>query len=424
MDALQTISRVGILEVLKLRAGAMKITGSKLLNALASVDPDGRLRDLHVYFAAHTGRYGGRRLQIQNLPKGVSANGRGSINWPALFASPITYERVKGVAEALGVGFSDVLSTLIRPMFVARDGYYLAVADYSAVELRGVAWLAGEKKLLESLASGKDAYVELASRLYKKPEGDITKDERWVAKQTLLGCGYSMSDIKFNLQCAGYGVNLEERGVSAKECVELFRNTYPAIAGHPVEDFNGRTYRAGGLWHKYGAAIRDVVSGAEVEVATNKCVFTREGKHLLAYLPSGRPIVYRNAHMTMEVPGYAARLGLKMEKRPTVRYVHPRYGSTVLFGGKVTENVCQGTCGDILKAAQVECERHAPLLNTVFHVHDEIVSEVPKDRAREGLEALERVMSTAPAWAAGFPLAVEGYLTPRYIKTPWPGELT
>lgn len=410
-----------VLQVLRLRSAATRITAGKLSNALASVTVDDkRLRDMGVYYGAHTGRFTGRKVQIQNLPRGVdefSSEGylyRGEATWERL-------EKYRGIAEEIRqqagtknpeVPIDAAISSLIRPCFTAGEGNVLLVSDYNAIELRGVAKLAGEQGLLDALRNGEDIYRSMASRLYGVPPEDITDLQRWVGKQIILGCGYQMSAAKFDLMVSNFGVSLEAAGVTAEQCIEAFRSVYPAIAGVVAGEYNGRPYWRGGVWHQFGNAVLACVADGTAGNLSG-CAVSRDGRNLVIALPSGRPIIYRNARIEL----LRARMAGKPvgDPKPTVVYDHPRGYVSVLFGGKIVENVVQGMCRDLLVCALIQCERAG--LCPVFHVHDEIVCEVDKEAAGTGLRTLTEIMSEKlPWWATGFPVAVKGYITERYVK--------
>lgn len=401
------------MEVLRLRTAVTRVAAGKLQNAIASLSPDGRLRDMHVYHAAHTGRYGGRRVQVQNLPGAVAG-----LDIPKLLEAGVTYDNIVAAAGDFASP-DDVISSLVRLCFVAAPGKVLLVCDYASIEARIVAWLAGETELLESFAAGRDTYCEMASRIYGRPITKADKAERKVGKDTVLGCGYQMSDSKFAIRAAMQGVDLAASGTSALECVEAFRSAFPKIAGHPVGEYNGRTCRRGGLWHNLGDCVLRCARGDTHIGEVNRINFARRGPHMEIILPSGRALVYRNVRVEDRVPGYATLLGINAKPKPTVVYID-RHGEKVLYGGKVTENVSQGIGADLLNTTLRRCELVAEI-PVVVHVHDEIVSEVPEELCESKLRQLHSIMVAGAEWSKGLPIAAEGHACPRYSKTPWPG---
>jgi len=411
-----------VFDVLRLRAAALRITGAKGARAVMRTSPDGRARDLHSYHQAHTGRFSSSGIQIHNLPrpkKGVPVakllemheSGEWGLN------SIASYDRIAGLLPPK-VLVDDALSSLLRPLFLPADGCAFAVADYAAIECRGVAWIAGEEGLLHTLATGGDVYKVMAARIFGKPAEDVTDAERQVGKVTVLGCGYSMSSEKFRLYCGLQNIDLAAAGTSADACVEAFRGLYPAIAGTPQGVIEGKPYRSGGVWSKLAKAAMAAVAEGGVHEA-GRCKWAYDGKTLYCELPSGRRLCYFNARIEDRVPGYAKALGIDRPKA-TLVYDGPM-GEAFLYGGKITENVVQAICRDLLATALVQCE--AAGLRVVLHVHDEIVAEVPVAAAAESLNLLATIMTTPPEWAAGLPVAVEGFAAPRYLKGPpegWP----
>jgi hypothetical protein len=125
---------------------------------------------------------------------------------------------------------------------------------------------------------------------------------------------------------------------------------------------------------------------------------------------------YRNARIEDRIPSYCRAKGIPERPKPTIVFDSPNQPGVVTYGGKLTENLVQAICRDLLAGSLVECERQG--LPVVLHVHDEIVVEVDGEKAGEALERLLIIMSTPPAWAAGFPIEVEGFVAKRYVKAP------
>ncbi|AMV28822.1 DNA polymerase I, thermostable [Gemmata sp. SH-PL17] len=405
-----------VFEVLRLRGAAIRITGGKSERAVMRAGRDGRARDLHTYWQAHTGRWSSAGIQVHNLPrpkKGVpvldllarhEADGWGQNAGTA-------FEMIAGSLPAK-LTVDDAISSLLRPLFVPANGCAFAICDYAAVECRGIAWIAGETGLLHTLATGGDVYKEMASRIFGKPADQITDAERQVGKVTVLGCGYSMSAEKFRLYCGLQQIDLAAAGTTAEACVEAFRGAYPAIAGEPAGMIEGKPYRANGVWAKLAKAAHAAVEQGGIHTA-GKTRWAYDGSTLVCELPSGRQLRYRCARIEDRVPGYARALGIDKTK-PTLIY-EGAFGESYLYGGKIAENVVQAICRDLLATSLVMTENAG--LNPVLHVHDEVVCEAPGDGSA-ALESLASLMTTVPEWAAGFPIAVEGFAAPRYLKSP------
>lgn len=407
-----------VLSVLRLRQAALRITGPKLERALEAVDADHRLRDLLVYHGSHTGRWTSHKVQVHNLTKGLA-----KLDIESLLARPLTYEAITSAIESNRKHYphvtpDDVLSTLIRPTLRAAPGSILLICDYAAVECRGVAWVAGEQRLLDTFWADGDVYLDMASMIFGRTITKKDTTERNIGKVTVLGAGYSLSAAKFALYAANQGIDLAAAGVSPEQCIEQFRASYPRIAGHQVGVLDGKVMRRDGLWqHYHDAALEAVVK--QTVIASNRCYFGFDAGCLVIQLPSGRELVYRQARVEERVPAYCALLGLPPRPKPTVIYNGPK-GEASLYGGKISENVVQAICRDLLADAMLRLE--AAGLPIVLHVHDEVVCEVLSSKAEETLQQMGKIMSTPPAWAAGFPVKVEGYACERYVKVPFKGS--
>jgi DNA polymerase len=410
------ISRI-VLEVLRLRQAALRITGPKLERALAAVDADHRLRDLLVYHGSHTGRWTSHRVQVHNLTRGLA-----KLDVEGLLARPLTYPALEDAVTAIRTDHptatvDDVLSTLIRPTLRAAPGKRLLIADYASVECRGVAWVAGEERLLNVFWSDGDVYLDMAATIFGRRISKADKLERNVGKVTVLGAGYSLSAAKFALYAANQGIDLAAAGVTAEQCIELFRSAYPHIAGFPAGAIDGKVMRRDGLWQHYHEAAFKAVA-EKTTISAHRCWFGWDDGCLVIQLPGGRELVYRQARIENRVPAYCALLGLPARPKATVVYNGPK-GENTLYGGKITENVVQALCRDLLADALVRLE--AAGLPVVLHVHDEAVCEVAADQAETRLHEMTRIMSAPPEWADGLPVKVEAFACERYVKSPFKG---
>ena len=223
---------------------------------------------------------------------------------------------------------------------------------------------------------------------------------------------------KFAITAALRNIDLKNAGTSAEKCVETYRAAYQKIAGHYSGSFNGRTSRRGGIWEQLNtAAMRAVVEGGRH--TAGKCHFVYAGGILRVTLPSGRELRYNNCRVEDRIPSYAISLGLDVKARPTIVYVGER-GETSMYGGKWAENLVQAICRDILYTALIRGEMFG--IPFVADVHDETIGEYPESLAAEYLQKQCILMSHPPEWADGFPIAVEGYTSRRYVKEAAVGE--
>lgn len=403
MDADSTPAQLA-LALLAERQQAVRSTVGKLDRLFRVVDEDGAVRSCIVYHGAHTGRFSGRDLQPHNFPRGTSFEQSRLIPDVSLDAAKLVSSELQAKAKtpkhAREGSIANVLATLTRSVIRARPGCKLVVADFAAVEARGIAWVARCNAMLELFADAKsDVYCDMASKLFGRHITPKDKDERFIGKQIVLGCGYSMAAEKFDAGCKVYLVDLAASGTTAVECVDAYRKGYPEIPA---------------VWRAYNKAARLAVEHNKASVA-GRCLFEMQGSWLCIALPSGRVLRYRNARIVVKPPKY----DLTGPPRPGVVYDTPHGYPKDLYGGILAENIVQAVCRDALCHCLVQLDtRH----DCVLHVHDEGVFEVDERNAETALHDVARVMSTAPEWARGFPLAVEGFTCTHYTKYPAASE--
>lgn len=324
-----------VVEVLQLRQSAMRITGAKLEAAGNRVDHAGIARALFAYWAAHTGRWAGRGIQVQNLPRAKD----GVPVWPLVREYlrrgdlPIDVVRAYLTADQRRkrlkrpVTPDDAASALIRSLFVPHDGdECLLTADLAAIEARVLNWLAGSQWMVDIFAAGGDPYIEFC----RKVTGETIKKKdprRQVWKVILLGAGYQLGEDKLAVYAAAQGVDLTVAGLTPRTAIDAYRDAHPEIAGTVQGVFDGgRKWRKGGLWNDYNsAAITAVQTGTPVEAG--RCLFFAKAGHLYVRLPSGRHLCYRNARLKPVVKWGKERL--------QVVYASPRWRDTALYGGKL-----------------------------------------------------------------------------------------
>ncbi len=372
--------------LIRARRALASIARGKLEAGLARVSADGRLRDSHRYVGAHTWRWSGRGMQLQNIPR------------PEKRFEDWGDAEICAAAEAvLGGAHVDAatIDVLLRATVHARDGNELAVCDYSGVESRGTAWCAGDQGALDVFAAGLDPYKAAAVDVYGVPYEAITKPQRQVGKVAVLALGYQGGHRAFEKMARQNGVSLE--GVDAPAVVAAWRRAH-----QPTVRF----------WYDLERAFVRAANGSAARCSVFECVPSDDGRDVAIFLPSGRPIVYPEVRLRRDERG-----------RPKVSFAPAKGGAGTyvneagelradLYGGKLTENVIQALCRDLMADALVSAERAG--LAPVLHVHDEIVAEVP--RGAEGLDVLQRIMLHLPEWAQGFPIGAAGHYGRRYRK--------
>lgn len=353
---------------LEIRQELALVASKKYIAALDRVQPDNRLRGSFQFFGAHTGRWAGRGVQLQNLPaatvpvelpEGVSEQEAGRLQDVAIGAAALDV--------TLGLGAdAETLKALVRSMFLGP----FTVADYAAIEARVVAWLAGEQWALDAFAAGRDIYVETAERM-----GGLTRKEGKVA---VLALGYN-----------GGTASLEAMGASGskgylKGLVDQWRAANPSIVN---------------LWAEMDSAfwVGDRPVGDRIYVE-------KDGDDRLLRLPSGRAITYHGVKRQWKENRWgntSPQLSFKDPKRSPYRMD--------TYGGRLVENATQAVARDILTEALVRLD--AGGYKPVGHVHDEILVE-----GEDSIEDIVSVMTISPDWADGLPIGAEGYTCPRYRK--------
>lgn len=331
-----------------------------------------RVRGTIQYFGAHTGRWAGRGVQLQNLPSVTAGD------------DAKTQAFVDRVMNEPAENFSiSELKPLIRGALMAPAGQTLTVCDYSAIEARVLAWLAGEEWVLEAFRAGRDIYIETAARMFHVPY-DEAKPLRKKGKVAVLALGY------------GGGINaLKAMGAEGTDAeLEEIKQTYRAA--------NPRIAK---FWADMDRAMRNR-SGRVGEYIT---VHPKANGLVTIKLPSGRELLYHKLHF---------RTVSKFDKEvEALHFLDPKSHRAVIptYGGRLTENVTQAVARDVLAHALVNLDKEN--VAVVAHVHDEVIAEggVTVERMKE-LMGAGVGNPLAPPWADGLPLAAEGYYCARYRK--------
>ena len=369
-------------ELLELRLELSKTSVKKYESMARCICRDGRVHGLLQFGgAARTFRWAGRLVQAQNLPQ----NHLPDLN----LARDIVRSGDEEQLELLFGSVPNTLSELIRTAFIPRDGCRFIVADFSAIEARVLAWLAGEEWVLEEFRGKGKIYEATASRMFHIPQETIVKghpnyEYRQKGKQATLSCGYG----------GGVGA-LKAMGAKMPEeemqpLVDAWRAANPNIVR---------------FWNALGNAASEVIEKHNSVRVGKVMVYRKEG-HMLIRLPGGRDLCYLSPRFVTNRFGsrgigyLAASAGGKMELQET-------------FGGKIAENCTQAIARDLLAHAMLNLE--AAGYPIVFHVHDEAVMEVPIGQG--SVEEACRVMAIPPDWARDLPLRADGDEMTYYKKT-------
>lgn len=414
---------------LGLRQQGSKTSTAKADALLRGMNADGRARGLMQYHAANTGRWGGRRFQPQNLKRPDEDTD---------IAEAIDYIRTRSV-DAMLLVFEDPMSVVgdcLRGMVDAAPKAVLRAADFSNIEGRVLAWLAGEQWKLDAFAAydrgeGEDLYKVTAGAILNKPASDVTKPERQsIGKVSELALGYQggvgamatmsggrvdfaalydtlaetlpdhalKAEVSFKQRGAGYAAKWWQ----AAEIIKLaWRARHPGIKSlwSDVED----------------AALGAVRSPGTIQVV-GKLRFRKAGSFLFMQLPSGRCLAYAYPHIERKLMPWVDR-----DENPVYRdavtfmgvdSTTKRWVKQDTYGGKLVENATQAVARDMLAHAIVALD--AAGWPITLHVHDEIVTETDSDLG--STEELETLMAQMPVWAAGCPVSAAGWSGERYRK--------
>ena len=368
MDGLHPI----IKQVLRLRQDGAKSSTAKYDAMVNAANADDRMRGLLMYHGAATGRWSGRLVQPQNFPRPQKKQDELDEIIAKLKADQDVSEHGAGTVLA---------SDLLRSMLIAEDGHRLMFADYSAIEARVLAWVAGQNDLVETFRKGGDVYKEMASAIYNTPSEQVTDNQRQIGKMATLGCGYGMGGKRFAEQCATMGIKVDED--EAKRIVAVYREKNNRIAQY---------------WRDVEQDFVEMVKGAG-----------RVGTVSLP-LPSGRSLTYHNPRIIQrETPWGAMRDTAQVD---TLNSVTRQWTSQIIWGGLLTENVVQATARDMMATAMMALEVKG--YNVILSVHDEIICEVPDNFG--SLDEMIDIMTQVPAWAQGCPINAEGKEGKRYRK--------
>jgi DNA polymerase len=304
----------------------------------------GALRRLHIplkYYAAHTGRWGGSdKVNLQNLPSRGTEGGK------------------------------------LKRCLVAPRGHVIIDCDSSQIEARVLAWLAGESKILHLFSTKQDVYKYMAATIFSIPTADVTPEQRFIGKTTVLGAGYGMGAVKFQMQLKTLGKDVDID--TCKFIIKQYRLANTNISG---------------WWNHLNMVLNSMLHNkpSNVDVPGLMTLEPFTGISLPNGLMQSYPELTR--HSSGEFT-YKTRTGMNR-----------------LYGGKVAENLCQAVARCIIGEQMIQIEK---LYRVVLTVHDAIACIVPEDDAAYAKEYIEACMRMPPAWAKGLPLDCESGMARTY----------
>jgi DNA polymerase I-like protein with 3'-5' exonuclease and polymerase domains len=298
------------------------------------------------YYAAHTGRWGGDdKINLQNLPsRGPNAKA-------------------------------------LKRSIIAPEGQMIIEADSAQIEARVLAWLAEQEDLVTAFTNKEDVYKKMASKIYDVQEEDVTKEQRFVGKTTILGAGYGMGAIKFQAQLKNFGTDIELR--EAQRIIEIYREANDMISQ---------------LWRDANNSIEYMYQGSVLQFGRQGVLEVVDGG---VRLPSGLVMRYDDLR------------GEQNEKGVEYTY-KTRRGRTRIYGGKVIENVCQGIARCIIGEQMLKIAKR---YRVVLTVHDSIACCVPYYEVDDCKAYVEECMRWTPEWAKGLPVDCEAGVGKNYGDT-------
>lgn len=369
------------LDMMKLRLQMAKSSVKKYQAADRCICEDGRAHGLFQFAGANrTARWAGRLLQLQNLPQ----NHISSLDEARELLKLGAFDML----EIIYGNTPDILSQLIRTMLIPKPGCIFIVCDFSAIEARVLAWLAGEQWRIDAFNRGDDIYCASASQMFGVPvvKHGINGELRQKGKVAELACGYGgAAGALISMGALDMGLTEEE----LPGLIDDWRNSNP----HIVQFW----------WDVEKAAMETIKDHQDRMVG--RIGFQFSANTLWLVLPSGRRLAYINPQLE---PNRFGRMAITFEGTNAAnKWVR---GET--YSGRMVENCTQATARDLLAEAMWRMERQG--LNIVAHVHDEVILEVPEGTV--AVDDVSRIMNQNPEWAEGLPLSSSGYWGRYYFK--------
>jgi DNA polymerase bacteriophage-type len=370
--------------VLELRASNNLTSVAKYKAILGAVCDDNRVRGIHAYHSAGTGRWGGRIVQFQNLPRS------------AIKLDEQDHGLIKaGDAVALTLLYGEIMPVLrdaLRNVVCAAPEHQLLVADKASIEARVLGWLADEEGYNEAFKNGLDLYRVTAALIFGVKYEDVTDDQRWVGKACVLGLGYSMWEDTFWETCKKNGRELSHE--LTMRAVKGYRNSYPRI---PL------------YWKTVENACKSVLRTRIPKKLAHGISVLMIKSHLTIRLPSGRSLWYPDARLKTVVTKH----GRTVEQVVFLNALGKHWIPSSTYGGRLVENIVQAVSRDILANTLQGCEDAG--MRPVMHVHDEAVCEAPQ-KSGFTIEHMHKIFRKPPTWAPGLLLGSSGFVNQFYKK--------
>lgn len=370
--------------LLEIRLSTGKTSTAKI-NKLLDIEVDGAAYGLLRYHGASTGRWSGNLFQPQNLPR------------PSFSDTDECIELIKNTKdrELLRLMYGDpmeAISSCIRGLIISRDeNKTLICSDYSSIEPRVLAWLAGNTKILNVFKSGKDVYKQEACGIYGVKYNEVDKEQRFIGKIATLALGYGGGGRAFMKMSEAYGVDIDFD--SAEKIKFAYRENNPATVQ---------------FWYACNDAALKAIKNKGSAYVVGKVAYKVIGDFLVCKLPSGRGLYY-----------YKPTIGIGKFDNEEIRFwgvdsITRKFCEQSTYGGKLVENIVQAVARDIMADAMLKLESKGA--RVVLTVHDEVICEIDKD-SDWTVEKFENVMTEIEPWAEGIPVEADGgFINKRYRK--------
>ncbi len=395
--------------MLELRQLAGKASTAKLNAMLAAVSDDGRARGLLRFHVASTGRWAGARVQPHNLPRPIFKDATGVLETVRILQEEPNRENILVWAGPV----QEAIASCLRSMIIAAPGKELIGGDFSNIEGRVCAWLAGEQWKVNAFreydaGQGVDLYKLAYARSFGLRTEDVTDHQRQIGKVMELSLQYGGSSGAFSSMAANYGLTVlppdegcakDDLGAgvltegTVRKLVSAWRDAHPGIRE---------------LWTDLKAAATRAILKPGEPTFTNGVCYKKDGPFLFCNLPSGRRIAYVRPRLEKAV-GDDAWKGWQIAYEGMDSFTK-KWSVQYAYGGLLCENIVQAVARDCLAEALVNLE--AKGYPVVLHVHDEAVAEVPEGHG--SLDEFAGCMTNLGRWATGLPVAVKAWRGKRY----------
>lgn len=395
-----------VVELLEMRAAIGMSSVGKYIR-FEEMSRNGRIYDNMRYYGAHTGRWTGSGVQLLNLPRATISDKEAHARFKAgsISEDQLNKANIRAVENEIEKYFTGDIAdenpvksarALIRPMLRASPGNVFIAADYSSIEYIVLEWLAGATENVERFKQGFDQYIDQAAFMYDiKPEF-VNSSQRQDGKVVVLGCGFGQGARKLQItakQQWGMDLTFEQ----SQFLVNGYRKKHADVVR---------------MWYKLKDAALLAIQQPGVPYTVYKTTFKvvrdrAKALWLMMTLPSGRSMYYREPIVIEDQYGLVpAHMGLNQTTKV--------WGPMKLIPGRITENIVQASSRDILVHGMKKAE--AAGLPIMWTIYDEVVCEVPEDKAEESLALLYKCMCSTESWSRDIPLRADGYYGPRYKK--------